>query len=183
MASPSPNVPSPTPTTPSPKKPSPSQQSGQLGEAFIAAWWKQQGWTIIAQRWSCRWGELDVVVRSPEEPAAPRPRTLAFVEVKTRRNKNWDQDGLLALTPTKQTKLIRTAQTFLGQFPDFSEDACRFDVAAVRCDRPSPRSPLTLPDPLDLSEHSLHLSPGHPHLIYHHRLTLQHYIPDAFDLS
>lgn len=184
---------------------SPAQQAGLLGEALVAAWWQQQGWTVIAQRWHCRWGELDLVVRSPPPPSAPQnppripqPQTLAFVEVKTRAKKNWDQDGLLALTPKKQTKLIRTAQTFLGEFPNLTDDACRFDVAAVRCDRPPTSSPpnSTPPDPipvnLDLSNldrHNLNVSQiqnltiGHPVTLSRHRLTLQHYIPNAFDLS
>ena len=159
---------------------SPAQQAGLLGEVFIAAWWQQQGWTVIAERWQCRWGELDLVVRSPAPSPPKRIHTLGFVEVKTRAKGNWDQDGLLAITPKKQTKLIRTAQTFLSEFPDFADDACRFDVAAIRCDRLTPGSALPTPPVLT---HPVPLSPGHPHIIHHHRLTLQHYIPNAFDLS
>ena len=179
---------------------SPAQQAGLLGEVLVAMWW-QQGWTVIAQRWKCRWGELDLVVRSPAaSPQSPilssNLQTLAFVEVKTRAKKNWDQDGLLALTPKKQTKLIRTAQTFLRDFPNLTEDACRFDVAAVRCDhRPIPAKPRSTPptqvnlDLSNLDRYNLNFSQitnltiGHPVTLNQHHLTLQHYISNAFDLS
>ncbi|MEM9770076.1 MAG: YraN family protein [Cyanobacteria bacterium P01_D01_bin.73] len=159
-----------------------SHQSGVLGEAFVAAWLRQQSWELIAQRWRCRWGELDLVARSNQTQGKNQPRTLAFIEVKTRSRKNWDQDGLLALSPSKCSKLIRAAQTFLSEFPELSDDACRFDVAAVRCDR-QPNSTTPLPDPIDLTGQCPAINPGCSQVIYNHRLTLQHYIPNAFDLS
>lgn len=165
-----------------PKPLSPAQQTGLLGEAFVAAWWRHQGWTVVAEQWKCRWGELDVVVRSPAPQPPQRLHTLAFVEVKTRSRKNWDQDGLLAITPQKQTKLIRTAQTFLSEFPVIADDACRFDVAAIRCDR-QPDAPKTLPTPLNLSPAAIATTPGQTHILHGHHLTLQHYLPNAFDLS
>ncbi len=161
---------------------SPAQQAGLLGEAFVAAWWQRQQWTVVAERWHCRWGELDLVVRSPAPDPPNRIHTLAFVEVKTRAQRNWDEDGLLALTPTKQLKLIRTAQTFLGEFPDLANDACRFDVAAIRCDRAS-GTPQSLPTALNLDPAAIALSSGQRHTLHGHHLTLQHYIPNAFDLS
>ncbi|MEM6503192.1 MAG: YraN family protein [Cyanobacteria bacterium P01_C01_bin.89] len=165
--------------------PTSSHQSGVLGEAFVAAWLRQQSWELVAQRWRCRWGELDLVARSPipaKVQGKNQPRTLAFIEVKTRSRKNWDQDGLLALSPSKCSKLIRAAQTFLSEFPDLSDDACRFDVAAVRCDR-QPQTPPPLIDPIDLTHQCSAIAPGSPQVIYNHRLTLQHYIPNAFDLG
>ncbi|MEM9246603.1 MAG: YraN family protein [Cyanobacteria bacterium P01_F01_bin.153] len=165
--------------------PTSSHQSGVLGEAFVAAWLQQQSWELIAQRWRCRWGELDLVARSPKPQKTAnknQPHTLAFIEVKTRSRKNWDQDGLLALSPSKCSKLIRAAQTFLSEFPELSDDACRFDVAAVRCDR-QPKTTLPLPDLIDLTHQCPAITPGSPRVIYDHRLTLQHYIPNAFDLG
>jgi len=99
---------------------------GRLGELLVADWLRQQGAELVAQRWHCRWGELDLVVRQPDA-------LLAFVEVKTRRQGNWDADGLMALTPQKQRKLWRAAQLFLTQQPQWHNWPCRFDVALVTC--------------------------------------------------
>jgi len=98
---------------------------GELGEQVTAQWLQDQGWDIVASRWRCRWGELDLVAYKPA-------MGLIFVEVKTRQSKNWDADGLCAITPQKQKKLYRTAQMFLSAYPQFSELACRFDLALVK---------------------------------------------------
>jgi putative endonuclease len=98
-------------------------QLGELGEALVAAWLIQEGWMIEARRWRCRAGELDLVARSGQE--------LAFVEVKTRSPGNWDRNGALAITPAKQLKLLRTAELFLIQHPQWAHLARRFDVALV----------------------------------------------------
>jgi hypothetical protein len=34
---------------------------GQCGEALVAQWLVQQGWTVVARGWRSRWGELDIV--------------------------------------------------------------------------------------------------------------------------
>ncbi|MGD1906229.1 MAG: YraN family protein [Leptolyngbyaceae cyanobacterium] len=101
-----------------------TKQLGQLGEALAADWLQQQGWRILARQWHCRWGELDLVVLQPD-------RCLAFVEVKTRRQGNWDDTGRLAVNAQKQHKLWRTAEVFLAQHPQYSDLPCRFDVALV----------------------------------------------------
>ncbi|AFZ43280.1 Uncharacterized protein family UPF0102 [Halothece sp. PCC 7418] len=98
---------------------------GELGEQVTAQWLQGQGWEILASRWRCRWGELDLV-------AYDRASTLSFVEVKTRQSRNWDADGLLAITSQKQRKLYRSAQMFLSAYPQFSELICRFDLALVK---------------------------------------------------
>ena len=54
-----------------------AERHGRSGER-IAAWWlRLQGWRIVGERVRTRRGEVDIVAR--------RGRTLAFIEVKTRR--------------------------------------------------------------------------------------------------
>jgi putative endonuclease len=94
-------------------RPIPTKQLGDWGEALVADWVRQQGWQIVARRWHCRWGELDIVARIPD----PDPM-LAFVEVKSRRPGNWDAGGRMAVTPQKQRKLWRSAELFWPKRPN-----------------------------------------------------------------
>ena len=137
---------------------------GELGEQLIAQWLEAQGWLILACRWRCRWGEIDLV--------AQHSNTLAFIEVKTRNSRNWDANGLLALTAQKQLKLQRTAALFLTQHSLLADLPCRFDVALLGYQPPPPSD-----QPDDL-----------PHFIDNgsitwqgYQWTLHQYIKSAFD--
>lgn len=101
---------------------------GILGEDFIAQWLQTQGWVILSQRWRCQWGEIDIITQQPQPQPPP---CLVFVEVKTRRQGNWDANGLLSITPQKQARLWQAAQLFLAAHPELAENPCRFDVALV----------------------------------------------------
>jgi putative endonuclease len=144
--------------------PTPSDQAnlGLLGEAFVATWLRSHGWQILHQRWTCRFGELDLVAQLPKENSL-----IAFVEVKTRSQGSWDEDGLLAVTPAKQAKLWKTAQSFLVKYPHLVDYPCRFDVAIVK----RQRSP---------SKQSVRRSSQFSQVVAGHELTLQTYVPNAF---
>jgi putative endonuclease len=143
---------------------------GQQGERLVAQWLQQQGWSIVAQGWTSRWGELDIVALRDEG----RHSCLAFVEVKTRSRGNWDEDGLYAITRTKQAKLWKTAQLFLAKHPHLAEAYCRFDVALVNVRR-SPSK--TSPNPLAA------IVLGQPVVMDGNELMLHTYIESAFELS
>lgn len=108
-------------------------KTGTLGETVVAKWLEQQGWRLLDRQWRCRWGEIDLVMGYPSQAAASDWAAIAFVEVKTRRDRNWDSNGALAITAQKQAKLWKTAQCYLGQHPSWAEVPCQFDVALVRC--------------------------------------------------
>lgn len=178
----------PPPSAPQPRSPRSSstqstkastRETGLWAEALVAQWLKQQGWKILQRRWHCRWGELDLVAHQPHRQA--NEATIAFVEVKARSGKSWDFNGRLAITEQKQTKLWKAAALFLAEHPPLMHLPCRFDVALVqvhprfaksnRCDRFSPDSP---------SEIIIQL--GQPIGFPSCCLSLQHYIPAAFEL-
>ncbi|WP_373525121.1 YraN family protein [Nostoc sp.] len=136
---------------------------GVLGEDLVAQWLQSTGWVILHRRFSCRWGEIDIIAQydggagdkgtrgqggnpsllSPNSAWAERPATanstqhslLAFVEVKTRSSGSWDAGGRSAITPQKQAKIWRTAGIFLAQYPEKADYSCRFDVAIVYSQR------------------------------------------------
>ncbi|MGB3310832.1 MAG: YraN family protein [Nodosilinea sp.] len=103
---------------------------GTLGETLVANWLQTQGWQLRDRQWHCRWGELDLVIA--KGPASCNGE-VAFVEVKTRSQGNWDAYGLMAITRSKQAKLWKAAQLYLLKHPQWAEATCRFDVALVAC--------------------------------------------------
>ena len=55
-----------------------TKASGDQGEALAGRYLEARGYTILDRQWRCRFGELDIVARSPEG-------VLCFVEAKRRR--------------------------------------------------------------------------------------------------
>lgn len=144
--------------------------AGALGEELVARWLKQQGWVILERRWHCRWGELDLVIGQPL-PGSDRFGMVAFVEVKTRRDRNWDENGKLAITHQKQQKLWKTAQSFFLVNSSLADLPCRFDVALVSCEKLSGTVDLS-----DVNGVTVLISRGY-------RFTLFEYIDGAFTLD
>ncbi|WP_287129168.1 YraN family protein [Candidatus Cyanaurora vandensis] len=97
--------------------------TGVQAEQWLATQLVQAGWQVLAQRWRCPWGELDLVVMGNN--------LVAFVEVKARRRLGPDAGGALAVGRGKQRRLIRAAGLFLADHPELAEASCRFDVALI----------------------------------------------------
>jgi len=112
----------------------------------VAQWLRTQGCEILYQRWHCRQGELDLIARQTQQ-TQPQPQPiLLFIEVKTRSARNWDANGLLAITPKKQAKLWQAASLFLADHPILADLPCRFDVALVSYRWQSAKSQPLPPD-------------------------------------
>ena len=105
---------------------------GALGEDLVTQWLESNNWLILHRRWRCRWGEIDIIAQREDDSGTV---ILIFVEVKTRSAGNWDAGGRMAIAPSKQVKLCRTAAMFLANFPEKADYPCRFDVAIVCCQR------------------------------------------------
>ena len=88
---------------------------GDRGEAAVARAMARRGYAVLERQYRCRWGEIDLIVRSPEG-------VRCFVEVKTR------SPGAIAaaresVTPTKQRRLYLAERRL--------DCRCRIDVAEV----------------------------------------------------
>ncbi|MCX5932434.1 MAG: YraN family protein [Cyanobacteria bacterium] len=70
---------------------------------------RQRGWRLLASRWRCRWGELDLVVA--------KPGRLLVVEVKGRRRCGADGWGVAALGASKRRRLARALSCWLAENP------------------------------------------------------------------
>ena len=127
----------------------------------------------MQQNWHCRWGEIDLVARDKATG------TIAFVEVKTRRPNNWDENGLLAVNLSKQQKILKAASFFLAKYPQLAEFPCRFDVALVSYKAIAERIPVS-----DLAlnfEQVTQLQIGQPVILAHYQFTIDNYLQSAFD--
>ena len=98
---------------------------GDLGELLVCRWLELENYRILERNWRCRWGEIDAIAQDRTT------QLIAFVEVKTRGDRNWDENGLLAVDSRKQQKILQTASLFLAKFPHLAELPCRFDLGLV----------------------------------------------------
>ncbi len=156
----------------------PSTDLGILGEAFIADWLLSHQWVILHRRWHCRWGELDLIAQLPDPVSL-----VSFVEVKVRSRGNWDANGLLAISPSKQAKLWKAAQLFLSSNPNLADLPCRFDVALVIC-RPSSNQQSGSSCSVEPRSHSNDCYQLLPSIIRSgYEFRLQHYIVNAFTID
>ena len=100
------------------------QQLGRWGENVAATHLESRGYRILYRNWRTRRGEIDLVAQIGE--------TIAFVEVKTRRGREF---GLPeeALTARKAARLERLAQEYMAQ-NELEDVDWRIDLGAVELD-------------------------------------------------
>ena len=88
-----------------------------------ARWYRLRGWRILgANVWAGR-NEIDLVAR--------RGRQLRFVEVKEKRGPHFG-DPAEMVSPEKQRRVRRAAETWLAARPELGGLDVAFDVVAVR---------------------------------------------------
>jgi len=106
----------------------PRQRLGRRGEAAAERQLVRLGMRVLARRFRCRQGEIDLV--------AALDQLLVFVEVKARRGHGFGRPAE-SVTRRKQRRIARVALVFL-QRHRWMERRCRFDVVEVLVDRPEP---------------------------------------------
>ena len=103
-----------------PARQSTARSRGAAGEAQALVFLQQQGLLLIEKNYSCRWGEIDLIMRER--------LALVFVEVRQRSSQHFG-GAAASVTAAKQGRLWRTAQHYLQAYA--SPPACRFDLLAI----------------------------------------------------
>jgi putative endonuclease len=96
-----------------------ARQTGALWEDAALAHLARQRLELVARNFTCRFGEIDLIMR---DGAA-----LVFVEVRYRGDAERG-DGTLSVGAAKRAKLVRAASLYLQSHPRWSDQPCRFDV-------------------------------------------------------
>jgi putative endonuclease len=103
--------------------PDPRHALGQRAEQMAATWLASRGWTILARRWRCPDGELDLVARDPDG-------LLVAIEVKGRRSTR--AGGPLESIDQRRLRRLRAALgRFLAEQPSGGHAGLRIDLLAV----------------------------------------------------
>ncbi|HAX49873.1 MAG TPA: YraN family protein [Ignavibacteria bacterium] len=97
---------------------------GKTGEAIAKEYFESLGFEVVAENYRYNRAETDLVVKDEKK------RVLVFVEVKTRRNRNFGEPQE-SVTPKKQQQMVKSAEGFLMMTPGYEDYEKRFDVAAI----------------------------------------------------
>jgi putative endonuclease len=101
-----------------------TRELGAEGERYAAVWLERLGWRTLAKNWRTRFGELDLIMLTPEQ-------TMVFVEVKTRHTQRYGP-GQEAVTADKRAHLRHAAALWLsGPGRCILRIGIRFDVVAI----------------------------------------------------
>jgi putative endonuclease len=95
---------------------------GSRGEKLAARHLRRLGYRILARRYDCPVGEIDLIVSDRA--------TIVFVEVKTRTESESAADPTYGFRSPQQQRITRAAQYFLRQMM-IKTRPCRFDIVTV----------------------------------------------------
>lgn len=93
---------------------------GKFGENYACKYLHKKGYKIIEQNYATKYGEIDIIAEYGD--------LLVFVEVKTR-SENYMVQPALAVTKSKQTKIIKSAFCYIKSHKNIKQP--RFDVIEI----------------------------------------------------
>lgn len=96
-----------------------SQKTGFAAEQQACAYLLKQGLHWVESNYSCRWGEIDLIMRENNY--------LVFVEVRVRASRSFG-GAAASVNDNKQRKLIKTATHYLVTKKIYDKQPVRFDV-------------------------------------------------------
>jgi len=96
-------------------------KSGALAEQLAAQYLQQQGLKLLQTNYSCRYGEIDLILQDGD--------IHVFAEVRLRSSTAFG-GAAASIDARKQAKLLRTAQHYLSRFKIIPP--CRFDAVLMQ---------------------------------------------------
>ncbi|WP_404423396.1 YraN family protein [Thalassospira australica] len=95
-----------------------AERAGRRAEWICAMWLRLCGYRVLAMRFRCPVGEIDIIVK--------KGNLIAAIEVKNRNNID---DALHALRPRQQQRIARALSTFAVRTSHQGD--LRFDIMAI----------------------------------------------------
>lgn len=99
-----------------------TQEKGRIGEEKALAYLITQGLKLVGQNYSCRLGEIDLIMQDKDH--------LVFVEVRSRVSASFG-GGLASITYAKRQKIIKSASYYAMIHKNQNQLAMRFDVISI----------------------------------------------------
>jgi len=96
--------------------------AGRRAEEFARNWLETKGLVQICSNFSCRFGELDLIMLDRD--------CLVIVEVRYRSNSDYG-GALMSVTKTKQLRIARSTDCFRQKHRKYHKHCLRFDVLAL----------------------------------------------------
>jgi putative endonuclease len=96
-----------------------TRDTGSRWEDAVLAWLQRAGLVLVARNFTCRYGEIDLVMRDRDQ--------IAFIEVRYRGD-DVHGGGTVSVGAGKRAKLVRAAAVYLQHNPALAAMTCRFDV-------------------------------------------------------
>ena len=99
------------------------QIHGDRAEEIAFKLLQRKGWVLLDRNWTCRWGELDLVLQKNQR--------LLVVEVKGRTARRHDRGGLDAFHSRKRRRLARAINCWRSDHPDADHQLLQVVLALV----------------------------------------------------
>ena len=97
---------------------------GKYGESIAGKYLASKNYVPVAENFRYERAEVDLIFKDEKE------KVLMFVEVKTRRSKAFGEPEE-SVTEKKQKQIIKSAQGFLMEHPEYDEYEKRFDIVSI----------------------------------------------------
>ena len=97
-----------------------ARSRGEIWEARAAELLRENGIRIVAQRYRCRLGELDIIGADGS--------ALVIIEVRARGGRD---AAIETIGIDKRRRIVNATRHFLMQNPEWSSHRIRFDVVAI----------------------------------------------------